>query len=87
MKKILFISAICLSAAACSNNAKIEAEEAHKRDSIDNIQVDANQRFVDSLEKAEEEAKMNQPKDSAGHEGHNHEGHDHEGHDHEGHKH
>jgi hypothetical protein len=78
MKKLFLMSAVTLLAVACSNG-KTEVQEEEKRDSIDNVQVDENQRFVDSLEKADEAKRSADGimKDSAGHEGHDHSGHSH----------
>ena len=53
MKNILFISALVLGMSACSNNPNTEAVEQAQRDSLDQAQQSVNQRFVDSLEKAE----------------------------------
>jgi hypothetical protein len=54
MNKLFFMALIYIAVSGCSNNAKTEQEEQRKRDSMDNVVIDQNQRFVDSLEKAEE---------------------------------
>jgi hypothetical protein len=74
MKKLLLISALVMVAASC-NNGKTEAQEEKQRDSIDNVQLDANQRLVDSMERADEARQhdsMGHDHNAPGHEGHDH---------------
>lgn len=52
MKKLFAIAFITLMATACSNNGKTEEQEKIERDSLDKVQLDINQHYVDSIEKA-----------------------------------
>lgn len=53
MKKLFLLFTVIGTLAACSSSPNTEAQEQATRDSIDEIQKDANQRFVDSLEQAD----------------------------------
>ncbi len=53
MKKLIILAFVALFFSACSNGVKTEQVEEKQRDSMDNVMLDENQRFVDSLEKAE----------------------------------
>lgn len=58
MKKLFLLFTVIGTLAACSSNPNTEAQEQASRDSIDEIQKDANQRFVDSLEQADRMREM-----------------------------
>lgn len=64
MKRFILFSALIMTALACNNSAKTEEQEEKERDSTDKVQVDKDQRYVDSIMNAEEE-KEAASKDSA----------------------
>jgi len=64
MKRIILFSALIITALACNSSSKTEEQEEKERDSTDKVQVDKDQRYVDSIMKAEEE-KEAAAKDSA----------------------
>lgn len=55
MKRIVLFSTLIITALACNSSAKTEQQEEKERDSTDKVQVDKDQRYVDSIMKAEEE--------------------------------
>lgn len=66
MKRIILFSTLILTAIACKSGSKTEQQEEKERDSTDKVQVDKDQRYVDSIMKAEEENEA-AAKDSSAH--------------------